>query len=140
MNFYLTYDEYHDMGGTLDMTAFNDLVFDAQSTIDWYTFRRLKKETEIPEEVKYCMYKLISLLDDLKKASAIDIATQEDSSLAGISSQSNDGVSVSYNVISAQDAIALNKDALKNCVQKYLSGVTDSLGRNLLYRGLYAGE
>ena len=37
MVYYLTYDEYSEMGGTLDETLFNTLVLDAQAYIDWYT-------------------------------------------------------------------------------------------------------
>ena len=57
---YLTYSEYQDFGGTLDETSFNDLEYDAESTVNWYTFNRLQKpewaailETE---ELKRCVY------------------------------------------------------------------------------------
>ena len=40
---YLTYEEYQAYGGQLDETSFNDLEYDAESTVNWYTFNRLKK-------------------------------------------------------------------------------------------------
>ena len=62
---YLTFSEYQDMGGTLDETAFNDLEYDAESTINWYTFNRLKRPEWASvlesEELKKCMYQLIRL-------------------------------------------------------------------------------
>ena len=40
---YLTYAEYQEYGGTLDETTFNNLEFDAESTVNWCTFNRLKR-------------------------------------------------------------------------------------------------
>ena len=44
--YYLTYDEYQQYGGTLDETAYQDVAFEAQSVINWWTFNRLQSETE----------------------------------------------------------------------------------------------
>ena len=50
---YLTYAEYQNMGGTLEEATFNDLAYEAQTYIDWVTFRRLQEEgSEIPDAVK----------------------------------------------------------------------------------------
>ena len=38
---YLAYEDYQNMGGTLDETAFNDFEFEAETIVDWYTFNRL---------------------------------------------------------------------------------------------------
>ena len=43
MVYYLTYDEYAEMGGTLDETLFSNLLLDAQGYIDWYSFNRLSR-------------------------------------------------------------------------------------------------
>ena len=48
---YLTYAEYQAMGGTLSDLDFNFLAYEAESYINWYTFNRLKGNTEIPQEV-----------------------------------------------------------------------------------------
>ena len=106
---YLTYEEYTAYGGTLDETSFNDLEYDAESTVNWYTFNRLMRpewqsalETE---QLKRCMYQLIrikQLEDSLLAASAGGIGwgigwTKE----AGITKESNDGVTTEYNVLSS---------------------------------------
>ena len=137
---YLTYEEYQNMGGTLDETAFNDFEFEAESSIDWYTFSRLQKMTTYPEKVKRCMYSLIKMTS--QKANLLGTAPEsEEGTINGtIASQSNDGVSVSYNVLSASEAYKLASDEIGNTIKKYLDGVTDELGRKLLYRGLYPGE
>lgn len=138
---YLTYQEYQNMGGSLNETTFNDYEFEAETTVDWYTFNRLHGETEYPEALKRCMYHLIQLLD--LKAQAMGNGDQGEGQSNGgkvIASQSNDGVSISYNVIAASELASLAKDEMGNSVKRYLNGVTNSLGQKLLYRGLYPGE
>lgn len=148
---YLSYDEYSEYGGTLDESAFKDLEFDAESTINWYTFNRLKRpewayvlETE---ELKRCMYQLIRLKqleDELIASSAGGIGvggigwTKE----AGITQESNDGVSVSYNTLSSGELMAyLNGSKTKgDLVRQYIGSIINDLGRNILYRGIYPGE
>lgn len=137
---YLTYEEYQNMGGTLDESTFTGYEYEAEIMIDWYTFNRLHGETEYPEAVKRCVYHLISLLD--LKAQAIGTGAEENSNDGGktIASQSNDGVSISYNIMSASELATLAKEEMGNSIQRYLNGVMNSLGRKLLYRGLYPGE
>lgn len=138
---YLSYVEYQNMGGTLDEPTFNDLAFEAQAQIDWYTFSRLQNDIEYPEAVKRCMYRLIKLIQDGQSASVVDPqSTQESAIHAGIASQSNDGVSISYNVLSASEVVANSKAEIEMCVKQYLQGVKNSLGRKVLYRGLYQDE
>ena len=69
-----------------------------------------------------------------------DVEDGSSTSTGAISSQSNDGVSVSYNVLSASEAYKLCEDEVGNTVKRYLNDVTNELGRKLLYRGLYPGE
>lgn len=85
-NQYLQYDEYIELGGTLNEMPFNILEFEARKKIDERTQRRLLNVNTIPQEVKMCMYKLITTLDIYNK-------TQE---RGNISSESIDGYSVSY--------------------------------------------
>ena len=59
---YLTYEEYRSLGGTLDLTPFNLLEFEAHKRIDLRTQNRLKNVEEIPQEVKLCIYKLINTI------------------------------------------------------------------------------
>lgn len=147
---YLTYEEYKDYGGTLDETSFNDLEYDAESTINWYTFNRLQKpqwqEALDAPELKRCMYQLIrikQLEDTLLSASSGNAGwgigwTKE----AGITQESNDGVSTSYNVLSSGELLAFANGTKpkKDIIDRYLGSIVNDLGRKLLFRGLYPGE
>ena len=141
---YLTYVEYQEMGGTLDETAFNDLEFEAESYIDWYTFNRLWGQTEYPSRLKRCMYHIIRLIELKMKLMGQPTITEQQQSVDGtgqmIESMSNDGVSISYNIISAHDALELTKREVDKTIEQQLAGVTNSLGRKLLYRGIYPNE
>lgn len=140
---YLTYDEYTEVGGTLDETEFNYYAYEAESYIDWYTFNRLHNMTEIPDAVKRCEVYLIRLIQERLAAlgiSTVDSNGNADNSLKSILSQSNDGVSVSYNSLGARDAISGLSNEIKQTIDRFLAGVTNELGRKLLYRGLYPGE
>ena len=138
---YLTYSEYQTMGGTLTEDAFNRYEFRAETIIDWYTFNRLHGETEIPERVQKCMFMLIDLLLAQDKAMGGDGSGSSGGGGASqIASQSNDGVSVSYSIMSTDDLIKYRQKELDEIVQRTLQGVMNSLGRKLLYRGLYPGE
>lgn len=147
---YLAYEDYQNMGGELDETAFNNLEFDAESTVNWYTFNRLKRpEWEKAlgsEELKRCMYQLIRLKqmeDALIGASAgvtgAGVGWRKE---AGITQETNDGVSTSYNTLSSGDLMAFlnGTKTKKDMVDQYLSGIMNDLGRKLLYRGVYPGE
>lgn len=140
---YLTYEEYTDVGGTLDETEFNYLAYEAESYIDWYTFNRLHNTTEIPDAVKRCEVYLIKLIQERLTAlgiSATDSNGTSTDALKNILSRSNDGVSVSYNSLGAKDAISGLSSEIEQTVQRFLQGVTNELGRKLLYRGLYPNE
>lgn len=144
MVYYLTYTEYQEMGGTLAETLFNNLRLDAQGYIDWYTFNRLWKEEwrteDVMERVKICMYQLIALV-----ATKANLLTPQTNS-AGINlnaqalSASNDGVSTSYAVLSGELLFAHAKKEIEDTINRYLSGIMNSAGRKLLYRGLYPNE
>lgn len=145
MVYYLTYNEYSEMGGTLDETLFNTLVLDAQAYVDWYTFNRLWKEEwrteDVMERVKICMYQLIGLV-----AAKQNLITPQNTNAGGInvnaqvSTQSNDGVSTTYAVLSGELLFSHAKKEIEDTVTRYLSGIVNSVGRKLLYRGLYPGE
>ena len=143
---YLNYEEYKTMGGTLEETAFNNFEFEAECTINWYTFNRLIGETEISEKVKRLTYRLIQLAqlnqEALTLGKPIDVNSTT-GSVGAVTSQSNDGFSTVYNSLSAADALsasALSSQKVNNLVRTYLQGEVNSLGRKLLYRGLYPDE
>ena len=89
---YLTYAEYRDLGGTLDITPFNLLEFEARRKIDIETQSRLKgtESQDIPQEVKLCTYNLIKSINNF--AESIESATEN----GNIASENTDGYSVTY--------------------------------------------
>ena len=139
---YLTYDEYLEFGGTVEETAFDNLEFEARTVIDWWTYNRLQNDEEYPEAVKRCMFKLINLIIAKQQAQLLkDNGTvNTDVTESGIVQQSNDGVSTTYNIMSASEIIAQSGEDIKSTIRMYLQNVRNSLGRKVLYRGLYPGE
>ena len=140
---YLTYDEYTEVGGTLDETEFNYYAYEAESYIDWYTFNRLHNMTEIPDAVKRCEVYLIKFIQERLAVLGVsmgDNGSNADNPIMSVMSQSNDGVSVSYGSMSAKDANASLYKEVEQTIQRQLAGVTNELGRKLLYRGLYPNE
>lgn len=137
---YLTYAEYVAMGGALDEATFNDLEFEAEALVNWYTFNRLKNDTTFPTELKRLMKYLIGLI----YAQNGVINSSANGSTAGvganITSQSNDGVSISYNVLNASELAESCKKEAASAIDKYLQGVMNEAGRLLLYRGVYPNE
>ena len=135
---YLSYEEYVAMGGTLDESNFNDLEFEAEAIVNWYTFNRLKNDTQIPSEIKRLIKYLIDAVQ-VQNEGVLGSTGGSDNS-AQIASQSNDGVSVSYAILSASERMAALKTQEADKFNKYMQGVTNEAGRLLLYRGLYPGE
>mgnify|MGYP003571342222 CR=1 FL=1 len=85
---FLTYEQYVEMGGTLDEAAFNTNERRARGYINLMTHNRIKDETPVRECVKNAVYDLIDTLSQ-----ETDNAS---SAVTGVSSKSNDGVSVTY--------------------------------------------
>ena len=137
---YLTYDEYQSMGGTLDFTTYSDLEFEAEAAINWYTFSRLKNDLVIPEAVKRVMKRLIDLAQEKAGLMSAGDDGSGSGTSAAIASQSNDGVSVSYNVLSASELMNSIKEQESTTIKRYLQDVTNEAGQKLLYRGLYPNE
>ena len=145
MVYYLTFAEYQEMGGTLEEALFNTYRLDAQAYIDWYSFNRLWQEEwrteDVMERVKICMYQLIGLV-----AATNNLLTPQVQSTGGlnvnaqVSTQSNDGVTTTYAVFSAEVLYEKAKKEIAGNINRYLAGVVNSAGRKLLYRGLYPGE
>ena len=135
---YLTYDEYKTMGGTLEVIPFNNFEFQAEAQINRVTFNRLKGDKTVPEEAKRLMKYLVDLLE--RRYAAFSLGKNGSGADPYITSQSNDGISVSYNGMSPSDLIKLSEEDSLNAIKSYLEGVTNEAGRKLLYRGLYPGE
>lgn len=133
---YLTYAEYRSLGGTLDITPFNLLEFEAQRKVDIATQNRLKniESINIPQEVKLCIYNLINAIDHY--STSIESATEN----GNIASESIDGYSVSYVKSAAiKDIITSKSTELNDIIDTYLLGVVFN-NQHLMYLGSKLGE
>lgn len=63
---YLTYEEYSEIGGTLDLTAFNRNIDRACAMIDVRTQSRLKTFESIPDIVKVVCMDLVEYITENK--------------------------------------------------------------------------
>lgn len=124
-NQYLTYEEYVELGGTLEETPFNILEVEARKTIDKYTFGRLKNLNKQIEEVKICEYNLIGALNSYS-----DYSKQN----KGVSSENIDGYSVSYSGV-AENVSEAKINETKGIIKTYLSDCKLDDGTPYLYVG-----
>lgn len=125
---YLTYEEYKALGGDLDLLPFNLFEFEVRKCIDIRTQNRLKKTTEIPSDVKICVFKMIEKIKGYKKS--LDDAN------GNVASETTDGYSVSY-VTNTQisDVLKSKHQELEDIMFTCLSGVSVD-GINVLYLGV----
>lgn len=122
---FLTMDEYTDMGGIIeDESLFERLEYKAASFVNRSTFNRIRDETPVRESVKRCVFELIGLFD---------VERQADEQGVGISSVSNDGVSVSYSASRDTDV----KTKAAQIVRDYLAMEEICGGITLLYKGVF---
>ena len=142
---YLDFETYQNMGGELVETTFNEYEFAAETVVDWYTFNRLKTGTigaEVEPRLQRLMFALIKMIAVKMNTIANNFVDADGNVVTGaVTQQANDGVSISFNSLSATNILEATKDsALGELVHKYLAGYKNSLGRSLTYRGLYPGE
>lgn len=126
---YLTYDEYTDLGGTLDEADFTLAEFKARKRVDYLTDSRVQAMASIPEAVKLCIMAIIK----------IEAAAGAEAQVTNpvVTSFNTDGYSESYGkAMSAEDA----EKAMNKLVRTYLAGEVDDYGVPLLYRGLNAPQ
>ena len=119
---YLTYEEYSNMGGVLDLTAFNRNIDRACAMIDNRTQSRLECFVEIPQIVKVVCRDLI----DYISANSVEkpIVTSKSESQGPISE------SISYATKTAEDYSAdLDR------IFEPLAVVKTKNGISILYRG-----
>ena len=121
---YLTYQEYKALGGTLDEMPFNLLEFNARMKIDERTFGRLVDKGQEYQEVKLCVYNMITILNSY---------SSYDTQNKAISSESIDGYSISYGT-PQKSVIEAKNSELENIMNSYLANVIiDNVP--VLYRG-----
>lgn len=122
---YLTYEEYKGLGGTLDLMPFNILEFEVRKQIDKYTFGRLKNLEKQVQEVKMCVYDLISTIDNYNQLEGLNKA---------IASEGIDGYSISYRTTS-EETIKTKSAEILDTISSYLSASTLEDGTPYLFRG-----
>ena len=124
---YLTYEEYTSLGGTLEETPFNVLEYEARKQVDLRTQNRIKGQSEIPEEVKLCVYHLIDKIDSYNKTA--------ESAESNISSESIDGYSISYvNATQVSEIIKSKNVELQDIILNDLYGVILN-NEHVIYNG-----
>lgn len=121
---YLTYQEYLALGGALDEMPFNLLEYNARKKIDERTFGRLVDKGQEYQEVKFCVYNMITTLNSY---------SSYDTQNKAISSESTDGYSISYGTPQKSTTEAKNSE-LEDVINSYLANVViDNVP--VLYRG-----
>ena len=120
---YLTYEEYTEIGGTLDLTAFNRNIDRACGFIDLHTQSRLQTVLEVSQRAKACVRDLVEYLAN--NVSGAKAVTSKSQSAGGVSE------SESYATKTADDMYG----DIQNMIYDYLLNVTDDNGTPLLYRG-----
>ena len=121
---YLTYQEYKGLGGTLDLTPFNVLEFEARRRIDELTYNRLVGGENIPDEVKMCEFAIINKV----------LKDYDEEIGRGKTSESVGSYSVSYN----SDIKKLVEDKrieIQDIISTDLFGVVYN-GEHILYGGV----
>ena len=126
---YLEFDEYEELGGSLNETPFNILEFEARRKIDERTFGRLKLLEEQPIEVKMCMFALINSINSYNNA-------YQNSNNRNVASESVGSYSVSYaSGTQIQEIINSKNVEIEEIIRTYLMGVVVN-GEHILYIGV----
>lgn len=121
---YLTYDDYLDMGGSIDdEDVYSRLEAKARAQIDRVTFGRLVGEKSVRDAVKYCMYDLVN---------AVVADEQLGASTYGrdVASMSNDGLSISFSNGNHSKSAAARYTSI---VRMWLANETTACGIPLTY-------
>ncbi len=120
---YLTYEEYTEIGGTLDLTAFKRNIDRACGFIDDNTKNRLQRVKTASQRVKACVRDLVEYLEsNIANGKTLTSKSQ---------SAGNVSESESYATTTAEDIGGEMGDILRD----YLASETDDCGTPLLYRG-----
>lgn len=119
---YLTYEEYKNIGGKLDLTAFELKITRVCGIVTTATYNRIEALRGIPKEVKELCRDLVELLDKMEGAETVQSRSQ---SAGGVSE------SVSYATITKEE----QDRQINNIIYDYLFNVKTKDGVSVLYRG-----
>ena len=120
---YLTYDEYSNIGGICDLTAFNRNIDRACGFVDLHTQSRLQSVLKVSQRAKACVRDLVEYL-------ANNVSNDK---VVASKSQSAGGVSESESY-ATKTTDEMNCEML-NIVYDYLATEKDDNGTPLMYRG-----
>ena len=120
---YLTYEQYKEIGGVLDLTAFNRFESRACGIIDNATHNRIEGMAEVPQRAR-------ALCRDLVEYFAENFGSSKQISNH---SQSAGGVSESESFVIR--SIEERAGEIDDMVKDYLLNEVDDNGTPLLYRG-----
>ena len=120
---YLTYEEYTEIGGTLDLTAFKRNIDRACGFVDLNTKSRLQSVLEVSQRAKACVRDLVEYLAN--NVPGAKVVTSKSQSAGGVSE------SESYATSTAQEV----NEAAVAIIYDYLAAEKDDNGTPLLYRG-----
>lgn len=120
---YLTYEEYSNIGGICDLTAFNRNIDRACGIIDNATHNRIECMAEVPQRAKALCRDLVEYL---ARNDTTEIAVTSRSQSAGGVSESE-----SYATKTADDVYG----DIQNMIYDYLANEKTDNGIPLLYRG-----
>ena len=120
---YITYEEYSNIGGICDLTAFNRFSDRAFGIVDNATHNRIEYMADVPQRAKALCRDLVEYL---ARNDTTEIAVTSRSQSAGGVSESE-----SYATKTADDVYG----DIQNMIYDYLLNVTDDKGTPLLYRG-----
>lgn len=120
---YLTYEEYKEIGGTLDLTAFGRNIDRACGFVDINTQSRLQSVLEVSQRAKSCVRDLVEYLaNNMSSGKAVTSKSQS----AGGVSESESYATKTTDEMSAE---------MLNIVYDYLANEKDDCGTPLMYRG-----
>ena len=120
---YLTYEEYTEIGGTLDLTAFNRNIDRACGFVDLHTQSRLQSVLEVSQRAKVCVRDLVEYFAN--NVSSGKAVTSKSQSAGGVS-ESESYATKTFDEINAE---------MLNIVYDYLATEKDDCGTPLMYRG-----
>lgn len=146
---YITIEEYKAIYGEISEADFNRVAYDACQEVDRQTtgIDNVKKLRDFfpidPDDIEAVKRCVCALAHDMFIIfSMLEASGGGDNASKTIASISSGSESISYvttaNVYQTASSDPSAKDALyKTTISKYLSGVTDKNGVNLLYMGRY---
>jgi hypothetical protein len=126
MQAYLTYEEYHEMGGLLEQAAFARWAAQAARSIDRITQGRVKAMETISAEIKRLVFELIALASAVDPLNPAQYLTQETEIVDGVHSSR----------IYSPGRMDMAAGGMERLIVTYLDGMADDAGVPLLYLGV----